>query len=213
MNSTPRRGFTIVELLIVIVVIGILAVIAIVAYNGIQVRARNSQVASAIQSYKKAFTQYAIEHQAYPTTTSACLGTDYPDTGAYTVANGRSCFRSNSVAGIINTSFNNEIKPYLSNTTPTPNNIIIGDGSGSYPWTTRGAVFLGSSAVILNGTANPWVIVYTLEGQTPCPVGPILDLANYPNATVNPTTGYTLPQVGGKAGVECWLALPDPAKM
>ena len=35
-----RRGFTIVELLIVIVVIGILAAITIIAYNGVQVRAK-----------------------------------------------------------------------------------------------------------------------------------------------------------------------------
>ena len=37
-----NRGFTIVELLIVIVVIGILAVITIVAYNGVQARAKTS---------------------------------------------------------------------------------------------------------------------------------------------------------------------------
>jgi prepilin-type N-terminal cleavage/methylation domain-containing protein len=39
---TSRNGFTIVELLIVIVVIGILAAITIVAYNGIQQRARDT---------------------------------------------------------------------------------------------------------------------------------------------------------------------------
>lgn len=40
--SQKDRGFTIVELLIVIVVIGILAAITIVAYNGIQSRAKTS---------------------------------------------------------------------------------------------------------------------------------------------------------------------------
>ena len=38
-----RTGFTIVELLIVIVIIAILAAITIVAYNGLQQRARDSQ--------------------------------------------------------------------------------------------------------------------------------------------------------------------------
>ncbi len=42
-NKTNQKGFTIVELLIVIVVIGILAAISIVAYNGIQNRAKASQ--------------------------------------------------------------------------------------------------------------------------------------------------------------------------
>lgn len=61
-----QRGFTIVELLIVIVVIAILAAISIVAYTGIQERARNSsaqQLASQIAS--KAETYYAINGR-YP---------------------------------------------------------------------------------------------------------------------------------------------------
>lgn len=38
-----RRGFTIVELLIVIVVIAILAAISIVAYNTVAAKARDAQ--------------------------------------------------------------------------------------------------------------------------------------------------------------------------
>lgn len=44
MKQTQRTGFTIVELLIVIVVIGILAAITVVAYNGVQDRARMAAV-------------------------------------------------------------------------------------------------------------------------------------------------------------------------
>lgn len=49
-----QYGFTIVELLIVIVVIGILAAITIVAYNGIQDRARKTKINSDLNSLTKA---------------------------------------------------------------------------------------------------------------------------------------------------------------
>ena len=50
-----RSGFTIVELLIVIVIIGILAAITIVAYNGIQERARAASIVTALKKIDKAF--------------------------------------------------------------------------------------------------------------------------------------------------------------
>ena len=48
--KTKQKGFTLVELLIVIVVIAILAAISIVAYNGIQNRAYDSTVQSDLRS-------------------------------------------------------------------------------------------------------------------------------------------------------------------
>lgn len=68
MHKTKTLGFTIVELLIVIVVIGILAAITIVAFNGAQDRARNAQVQAALNQAHKLLQLYASEHGSYPST-------------------------------------------------------------------------------------------------------------------------------------------------
>lgn len=57
-----QRGFTIVELLIVIVVIAILAAITIVAYNGIQNRAKETSVQSATSQIGKKVLSYATQN-------------------------------------------------------------------------------------------------------------------------------------------------------
>lgn len=65
-----KSGFTIVELLIVIVVIGILAAISIVAYNGIQNRAKVSSAQTGLrQMYSKAALTNA-ETGSWPTRTA-----------------------------------------------------------------------------------------------------------------------------------------------
>jgi len=63
-----QKGFTIVELLIVVVVIAILAAITIVAYNGIQNRAKASAAQSATSQAGKKITTYAVLNaDQYPT--------------------------------------------------------------------------------------------------------------------------------------------------
>ena len=66
-----KSGFTIVELLIVIVVIGILAAITIVAYNGVQQRARDTSRTVAVRNVMKALELYRIDNGVYPS-----VGTD-----------------------------------------------------------------------------------------------------------------------------------------
>ncbi len=60
------RGFTIVELLIVIVVIAILAAISIVAYTGIQERARFSVMQSDLRTINNAIQLYYADNGVYP---------------------------------------------------------------------------------------------------------------------------------------------------
>lgn len=59
-------GFTIVELLIVIVVIGVLATITIIAFNGVQQRALVSSVSSGLSQAKKKLEVYKVQEGAYP---------------------------------------------------------------------------------------------------------------------------------------------------
>lgn len=61
-----QRGFTIVELLIVIVVIGILAAIVIVAYTGIQKSASVSTVKSDVSNVAKKLMLTQTQTGAYP---------------------------------------------------------------------------------------------------------------------------------------------------
>lgn len=66
MGITRKSGFTIVELLIVIVVIGILAAIVVVAYNGVTERAKINQASSELASFKKAMLAYKTVNGELP---------------------------------------------------------------------------------------------------------------------------------------------------
>jgi|EndMetStandDraft_6_1072998.scaffolds.fasta_scaffold06443_5 prepilin-type N-terminal cleavage/methylation domain-containing protein len=59
-----RRGFTIVELLIVIVIIAVLAAITIVAYNGFQQRSRVTALWTGIAQVNKSFRLYLTDTNA-----------------------------------------------------------------------------------------------------------------------------------------------------
>ena len=72
-SQSKQKGFTIVELLIVIVVIGILAAISIVAYNNVTQKARDDQRISDARNIINAAASYQAENGSWPTT--AQLGT------------------------------------------------------------------------------------------------------------------------------------------
>lgn len=65
--KSVQRGFTIVELLIVVVVIAILAAITVVAYNGISNQARQSANLAALDQYDKGIRLYKVENGSFPT--------------------------------------------------------------------------------------------------------------------------------------------------
>lgn len=70
-----QSGFTIVELLIVVVVIGVLAAIVVVAYNGITQSARDVRVRTAVRQTARLFEAYLAKNGSYPTVANSftCL--------------------------------------------------------------------------------------------------------------------------------------------
>ncbi|MBW3568717.1 prepilin-type N-terminal cleavage/methylation domain-containing protein [Candidatus Parcubacteria bacterium] len=67
MALSQSKGFTIVELLIVIVVIGILAAIVITTFVGVQKRARDSERKSDLQAMASQIEVYFADNGKYPT--------------------------------------------------------------------------------------------------------------------------------------------------
>jgi prepilin-type N-terminal cleavage/methylation domain-containing protein len=69
-----EKGFTIVELLIVIVVIGILAAIVIVAYNGVQNKANTTKAQTNAAAVQKVAEAYNADNSRYPGTLTELNG-------------------------------------------------------------------------------------------------------------------------------------------
>ena len=65
-RNLGNKGFTIVELLIVIVVIGILALLVITTYSGIQAKARNAKRQTDIQSIQTQLEAFFSQNGYYP---------------------------------------------------------------------------------------------------------------------------------------------------
>jgi prepilin-type N-terminal cleavage/methylation domain-containing protein len=113
------RGFTIVELLIVIVVIAILAAIVIVAYSGIQNRAKSSSAKSTAQAVQSKAEAYNADGPtgAYPVLlanmTSAATTTSYYLSGVtFSAADPTSAAATNVVSFYTCTGGGNKIGYY-----------------------------------------------------------------------------------------------------
>ena len=198
------HGFTIVELLIVIVVIAILAAISVVSYNGIQTRAENSKTVAAVQAYKKALLQYATVNGSYPTTGGRCLGDTYPvlDGGTSDGCRYSTAILPNSAGALMVT----ELTPYLGGSFPMPSTKILYNSSGtgyvgSYLYGTNYSRTLDGEPIV-----ELW---YTIESDT-CPVGPVYSTAGSPNLSSPPVSRTAT--INSNAS-RCMIALPDASRL
>lgn len=137
------KGFTIVELLIVILVIGILAAITVVAYNGIQNRAKNAQYQSDVTTIVKKSELYPAASGTY----SYPLASAGPDATTVT---------SQTLSGQILTAGIN-----FFNETKLPSNVVIfAVTTGTIPTNAQAAV-----AATANTSARGYFVRYCTTGR------------------------------------------------
>jgi len=68
-RSSNRKGFTLVEILIVVIILGILAAIVIPQFTSASEDARKSSLASQLQTLRSQVELYKLQHRdSYPTT-------------------------------------------------------------------------------------------------------------------------------------------------
>jgi type IV pilus assembly protein PilA len=144
MNKTVQKGFTLIELMIVIAIIGILAAIAIPAYQDYLVRSQVSEGLSLADGAKTAIAEFAGNKGTWPSTNaSAGLAAAASITGNYV-----SSLNVGTQAGQIRVTFS-------SNAPQKANAAINGLVLSVSAFTTAGSVQFRCSPFGANGTTVP----------------------------------------------------------
>ncbi|HEZ5466562.1 TPA: pilin [Neisseria meningitidis] len=82
--NTLQKGFTLIELMIVIAIVGILAAVALPAYQDYTARAQVSEAILLAEGQKSAVTEYYLNHGIWPgNNTSAGVATSSKIKGKY----------------------------------------------------------------------------------------------------------------------------------
>ena len=121
-----QKGFTLIELMIVIAIIGILAVVALPAYQDYTARAQVSEALTLAEGQKSAVTEYRSDRGAWPTTNTEA-GVASSISGKY-VASVQVGTGGIITATMKSADVNNDIKGKTLILTPT-------DQNGSFTWT------------------------------------------------------------------------------
>lgn len=187
LKNKIKKGFTIVELLIVIVIIGILATILILNFGSIQKRASNLNRIVAARNALKIVNEYIDATHSYPDTTGAsqCIGSNFP---------GGKCWGVDSVAPYGSPTLESDSTTFVNklSTAGKLSSITYSAVDMGY-WHGIGPVYHYMATRTVDGNSRPAIIIYFLDGlNQDCGLEPTLKpvVAGTPGHNEN-TDAYT----------------------
>ncbi len=162
-----NKGFTLLEVLVVVAIIGFLSAVVFTAANASRIKGRNAKTISQVREYQKAFAQYYQTYGYYPVVpvaaTPICLGT------GYNYAAGKCIFSGTQYSEVPATM--TELSKYIPSTPPVNTYLITLAGGQS-----EGAIYtcVTTACPIDPATSLNWV----LEGQVSCGPGTLVGYQN-----------------------------------